>query len=93
MGDNAVGKTSLFNELITETFEPNIISSLGLDKRTLSKRINTPKDGEKKVDIYLFDTAGKEQFRTISVSYLRDLKGVLIIYDITNNESFQNLEK
>ena len=48
MGDNAVGKTSLFNELITETFEPNIISSLGLDKRTLSKRINTSKDGEKK---------------------------------------------
>ena len=48
MGDSAVGKTSLFNKLITETFESNIISSMGLDKRILSKRINIPKDGEKK---------------------------------------------
>ena len=89
MGDSAVGKTSLFNELIAEAFEQNIISSLGIDKRTLSKKINIPKDGEKKVDIYLFDTAGKEQFRTISVFYLGDSKGVLITYYIKKMNLFK----
>ena len=92
LGDSAVGKTSLFKKLITEKFDTNIISTMGIDKRTLSIKIKTPKDGEKDVDIYLYDTAGQERFRTISISYFRDSKGVLIMYDITNNESFQNLK-
>ena len=92
LGDAAVGKTSLFKKLTTEQFDPKVISTIGIDKRTLSIVINTEDEGEKDLDIYLFDTAGEERYRTISVSYFRDSKGLLMMYDITKNESFQNIE-
>ena len=92
LGDAAVGKTSLFKKLTTEDFDPKVISTIGIDKRTLSIVINTEDEGEKDLDIYLFDTAGEERYRTISVSYFRDSKGLLMMYDITKNESFQNIE-
>ena len=92
LGDTAVGKTSLFKKLTTEQFDPKVISTIGIDKRTLSIVINTEGEGEKDLDIYLFDTAGEERYRTISVSYFRDSKGLLMMYDITKNESFQNIE-
>ena len=92
LGDTAVGKTSLFKKLTTEQFDPKVISTIGIDKRTLSIVINTEDEGEKDLDIYLFDTAGEERYRTISVSYFRDSKGLLMMYDITKNESFQNIE-
>ena len=92
LGDTAVGKTSLFKKLTTEQFDTKVISTIGIDKRTLSITINTEDAGEKDLDIYLFDTAGEERYRTISVSYFRDSKGLLMMYDITKNESFQNIE-
>ena len=92
LGDAAVGKTSLFKKLTTEQFDPKVISTIGIDKRTLSIVINTEDEGEKDLDVYLFDTAGEERYRTISVSYFRDSKGLLMMYDITKNESFQNIE-
>ncbi len=92
LGDAAVGKTSLFKKLTTEQFDPKVISTIGIDKRTVSIVINTEDEGEKDLDIYLFDTAGEERYRTISVSYFRDSKGLLMMYDITKNESFQNIE-
>ena len=92
LGDAAVGKTSLFKKLTTEQFDPKVISTIGIDKRTLSIVINTEDEGEKDLDIYLFDTECEERYITISVSYFRDSKGLLMMYDITKNESFQNIE-
>ena len=90
IGDSNVGKTSLFKKITSETFDKNIISTIGIDKRTLDITINTP-EGEKNVEIQLFDTAGEERFRSISISYFRGSNGLLIMYDITKNNTFQNL--
>ena len=90
IGDSNVGKTSLFKKITSETFDKNIISTIGIDKRTLDITINTP-EGEKNVEIQLFDTAGEERFRSISISYFRGSNGLLIMYDITKNDTFQNL--
>ena len=92
LGDTAVGKTSIFKKITTEEFDPMVISTIGIDKRTLTININTPEEGEKECEIYLYDTAGEERYRTISISYFRDSKGLLIMYDITKNESFQNID-
>ena len=92
LGDSAVGKTSLFKKLTTEQFDPKIISTIGIDKRTLSFFINTD-DGEQEVDISLYDTAGQERFRSISITYFRESSGLLVMYDITRNDSFQNVEQ
>ena len=92
IGDSNVGKTSLFKKLTKEVFDPKIISTIGIDKSTLYFNINTSK-GEKEVEIVLYDTAGQERFRSISVSYFRDSHGLIIIYDITKFESFNNVEE
>ena len=82
----------LFKKLTTDQFDDKVISTIGIDKRTLPITINTSDAGEKELEISLFDTAGEERYRTISVSYFRDSKGLLIMYDITQIESFQSIE-
>ena len=92
LGDSGVGKTSLFKKLFTGKFDPRIISTIGVDKRSLNISINTD-EGEKDVDISLFDTAGQERFRSISISYFRESSGFFVMYDITRNDSFQNIQQ
>ena len=92
LGDSAVGKTSLFKKLTTEDFDPKkIISTIGIDKRSLNFNINT-EEGEKEVDISLYDTAGQERFRSISITYFRESSGLLVMYDITKKDSFESIE-
>ena len=91
LGDSGVGKTSLFRKLTRDEFDQNTISTLGIDKMTLNFNIKTS-TGEKYVEISLYDTAGQENYRSISISYFRDSQGLLVIYDITNYESFKDVE-
>ena len=93
LGDSSVGKTSLFKKIVNERFSGNVLSTIGIDKKTLDIKINTEDKGEQESEISLFDTAGQEKFRTLSVSFIRESKGVLMMYDITNLDSFQNIEK
>jgi len=90
LGDTGVGKTSLFKKLVKGTFDPKSISTIGVDRKTLNFKINTS-DGEKEAEITLYDTAGQEKFRSISVSYFRESKGLIMIYDITKYETFEHL--
>lgn len=91
LGDSGVGKTSLFKKLFTGKFDPRIISTIGVDKRSLNISINTD-EGEKDVDISLFDTAGQERFRSITKNYIKGADGVILIYDITNRQSFEHVQ-
>jgi small GTP-binding protein len=91
IGDSGVGKTSLFKKLFRDTFDHKIVSTIGIDKKTHNFTINTS-EGEKEVEVALFDTAGQERFRSISVSYFRESNGLVMVYDITRNETFQNLD-
>ena len=92
LGNSSVGKTSLFKKIINERFSGNVLSTIGIDKKTLDIKINTEDKGEQELEIYLFDTAGQEKFRTLSVSFIRESKGILMMYDITNLDSFQSIE-
>ena len=91
LGDTSVGKTSIFKKITKDKFDQDVISSIGIDKKTLNFTINT-QEGEKQVEIILYDTAGQERFRSISISYFRESKGLFIIYDTTNYESYKNVE-
>ena len=90
LGDSGVGKTSLFKKITKENFDSKIVSTIGIDKRTLFFNINTD-EGEREVEISLYDTAGQERFKSISISYFRDSKGLLVIYDVTNYETFKHV--
>ena len=90
IGNSAVGKTSLFKKLTTGQFSEKNISTIGMDKKTLEVEIES--NGKKPVEISLVDTAGQERFRAITKNYFKESDGVLLLYDVTNIESFKNVE-
>ena len=96
IGDSSVGKTCLFKKLTTGKYSDKNISTIGIDRKTLSLKIKINENGEevdKNFVIQLWDTAGQERFRSITKGYYKDSQGLLLIYDITNQETFDNVEK
>ena len=91
IGESAVGKTCIFKKITSGVFNEKSISTIGIDRRTLTFKINTS-DGEKDVDVQLWDTAGQERFRSITTTYYKSSQGLLLMYDITNKDTFDNLD-
>ena len=95
LGDSQVGKTSFFRKLFGGTFSNNV-STIGIDSKTFhfeDIEINLDNNAVKKnFDISLYDTAGQERFRSITKNYINGTDGIIIIYDITNRESFEHVE-
>ncbi|XP_075069573.1 ras-related protein Rab-10-like isoform X2 [Mixophyes fleayi] len=83
-GDSNVGKTCIVSRY-TENTIPSYISTVGIDFKTKTIQID---DTELKLQIW--DTAGQERFHTLSVSYFRGAQGFVLVYDITNPNSFEN---
>lgn len=87
LGDSSVGKSSLMSNFISGgTFEPDIGSTIGVDFK-----VKYLTQAGKKVKLTLWDTAGQERFRTLTSSYYRGVHGVVLVYDVANRESFQNI--
>ena len=97
IGDSSVGKTCLFKKITTGSFSEKNISTIGMDRKSLSFKIQVKDDKgnevEKNFEIQLWDTAGQERFRTITKQYFKDSQGLLLLYDITNKDTFDNLDK
>ena len=88
VGDGRVGKTSIINKYLYNTFnenEPMTVNSCFLEKKMI---IN-----EKTFKFALWDTAGQEKFNSVTPVYYRDAKGVILVYDITNARSFERVQK
>ena len=95
LGDSQVGKTAFFKKLSGGKFV-NTVSTVGVDRKTLyldnlEVKINNKLE-KRSFDITLYDTAGQERFRSITKSYINKTDGILLMYDITNRESFDHIE-
>jgi len=88
VGDTNVGKTALLNRKHNNIFNPTFSSTLGVDFHYISVR-----RGNRDIKIYLWDTAGQEKFANLINVYFRNLDGAMIIYDITNRNSYDSIEK
>jgi len=88
IGDSTVGKTSLINRFHGEQFSTSLISTIGVDFRL--KTIDV--DG-KRIKIQVWDTAGQEQFQSITPAYYKGAHGVMLVYDVTNRRSFDNISR
>lgn len=87
IGDAGVGKTALVRRLITNEFSDLIDSTIGIDYSLYKLTI-----GDTKVQMQIWDTAGQEQYRSLSQAYYRDAVGVLIVFSYNNHKSFEGLE-
>jgi len=86
IGDSGTGKSCLLNRFADDTYTESYISTIGVDFK-----IRTIELDGKTIKLQIWDTAGQERFRTITSSYYRGAHGIIIVYDITNQESFNNV--
>jgi len=88
LGDQGVGKTSLITRQVDDTFTKDTMSTLGACNYTVTVPLHYLK-----VRIRVWDTAGQERFRSIVPLYYRGAQGALLIYDITNRDSFESIKR
>lgn len=87
VGNSAVGKTCINLRYTDDKFSPSFITTIGIDFKI--KNVNV--DG-KNIRLQIWDTAGQERFVAITKQYLRGGHVILLVYDITDRESFENVE-
>ena len=87
LGDCAVGKSCLLLRYCDDSFQEAHLTTIGLDFRL--KTINLKDD--RKVKIQIWDTAGEDRFRSITRNYYKGAKGILLIFDVTDKETFTHV--
>jgi len=87
IGDCSVGKTSIIRRYTNGTFKEEYLGTVGLDYYSKEEII----DG-KTINIKLWDTAGEERYKSLTQNYFRNAEGVLLVFDVTNTNSFNNLK-
>ena len=87
LGDTSVGKSCLLLRFCDNSFQEAHLTTIGLDFRL--KTINLKDD--RKVKIQIWDTAGEDRFRSITRNYYKGAKGILLIFDVTDKETFTHV--
>ena len=86
LGNSNVGKSSLFLRFVDDIWNDTFVPTIGVDFKIKNLEID-----EKKIKMQIWDTAGQERFKNIISSYYRGAHGILLIFDVTDKESFKNL--
>ena len=88
VGDTCVGKSNILSRYIKNVFREDSKSTVGVE---LGNKLLKVKGTNTKLQIW--DTAGQERYRSITSSYYKGSHGCFIVYDITNEPSFESVEK
>ncbi|GAB0203553.1 ras-related protein Rab-3C [Grus japonensis] len=87
IGNSSVGKTSFLFRYADDSFTSAFVSTVGIDFK-----VKTVFKNEKRIKLQIWDTAGQERYRTITTAYYRGAMGFILMYDITNEESFNAVQ-
>ena len=88
VGNSSTGKTKIIDRYLKNIFEDNSIATLGF--QMTKKEFQIEQD---KITVQIWDTAGQEKYASLTSSYYKSAKGALVVYDITDKESFNKIEK
>ena len=88
-GDSSVGKTYFSRKYVNDINLESSLSTIGIEYLTINKVLS---NGEK-YTIYIYDTAGQEKYRSLSLNSLRHCDGVILMYDITNKKTFDSISE
>ena len=87
LGNQSVGKTTIRNVFLKLDFNENSLSTVGINKTDSIIKLD---DGNE-LKLVIWDTAGQERFHSISLSTVKNSQGVILVYDVTNRQSFIDL--
>ena len=82
-----MGKSCIILRYIEDTFSVNLMNSIGVDFKLKNIEIDN-----KKIKLQIWDTAGQERFRTITTSYYKGAHAIVIVFDITDKDSFEHVK-
>jgi len=88
LGDASVGKTSVFNRYVKDSYSEVYKATIGADFYSKTLQID-----DKEVILQIWDTAGQERFHSLGPSFFRGSDACILVYDITNQRSFEALSE
>lgn len=88
LGDSGVGKSAILRQYINQTFDTSFMTTIGIDHASKVVSLHN-----KKVKLSIWDTAGQERFRSITKAYMRGIQCVILVYDVTDQISFDDIER
>ena len=89
LGDSAVGKSTIVTKFINLDFKDDLLSTIGSDKYDTKFTL----ENGKKIKLIIWDTAGQERFRSMALQALKAVHGIILVFDLTNRESFENINE
>jgi len=87
IGNSAVGKSSLLLRFSDNIFNESFLPTIGVDFKIRTFDLNG-----RTVKLQIWDTAGQERFKTITSSYYKGAHGIILVYDITDKQSFRDID-
>ena len=85
VGDSGVGKSCILLRYADDDFNASFVTTIGIDFK-----MKTIKTQGTRLKLQIWDTAGQERFRTITASYYRDAVGIILVYDVCSEASYNN---
>ena len=86
LGDTTVGKTSIILRFTKEKYTENRLATIGVDFKSQIMQIEN-----NRVKVLIWDTAGQERFKNIASQYYNGGDGAILVFDITNKNSFERI--
>ena len=86
IGESGVGKTCVLRRFVENKFLKNHLGTIGIDFKTKTLNINN-----REIKLKIWDTAGQERFRNITTQYYKGADGIVLVYDVTDDGSFEKI--
>ena len=87
VGDSAVGKTTLILKYVDGKFSDSHITTIGVEYKDKEITVNN-----RKINLQIWDTSGQERYRSITKNFYRNAHGIIFVFDVTNQTSFDHLK-
>ena len=86
LGDSKVGKTSFIIRFTKNKFDETYLATIGVDYKDRIINIEN-----KQYKLMFYDTAGEEKYKSIPKNHIKNVQGIILMYDITNKKSFDSI--
>ena len=87
LGDSAVGKTTIIETYMGVEFNEDFISTIGWDR----KKTKITLENGKEMELSIWDTAGQERYHSVAIKVIKQVQGIIVVFDITKKETFKSV--